>query len=170
VNVWRQAAGLFLILAVTVVACSGPGSAVARGIAEGNLARDFTLETLDGTKVSLSDFEGNVVLVNFWATWCPPCRAEIPGFDAAYQAYKDEGFVVLGINVEESPGRVAPFVEEFQVTYPVLLDEKGKVVQEWRARGLPMSLVIDRDGVIQVRHIGFLSAQKLEEYLEGILP
>jgi peroxiredoxin len=169
-NPRKQALGLLLVLVMTVVACTGPGPAVAQGITEGRPARNITLETLDGTEVSLSDYEGSVVLVNFWATWCPPCRAEIPSFEAAYEAHKDEGFVVLGVDVEESPDRVAPFVAEFQMTYPILLDEKGKIVQEWRARGLPMSLVVDRDGVIQARHIGYLSAEKLEEYLEGILP
>ncbi|NIV39462.1 MAG: redoxin domain-containing protein, partial [Anaerolineae bacterium] len=79
----------------------------ATGVNQGNLASDFTLETIDGTKVSLSDYRGDVVLVNFWATWCPPCRAEIPDLEAAYQARQGDGFVVLGINVEEPREAVA---------------------------------------------------------------
>ncbi len=167
---WQRFAGLALVLVVVIAGCTGPGSASPRGIAEGNRARDFTLEALDGTELSLSDFEGSVVLVNFWATWCPPCRAEIPDFEAAYQAYRDDGFVVLGVNVEESRARVQPFVEDLQMTYPVVLDESGRLVQEYRARGLPMSILVDRDGVIRVRHIGYMTAEKLEEYLEGVLP
>jgi peroxiredoxin len=166
---WQQIAG-FLILVVTVAACTGPGSAAPRGIAEGNRARDFTLETLDSGKISLSDYEGSVVLVNFWATWCPPCQAEIPALEAAYQAHKGEGFVILGVNVEEGRKTVEPFVQNLQMTYPILLDENGKLVQEYRARGLPMSVVVDRDGTIRVRHIGYLSAGQLDEYLEPLLP
>ena len=85
----RQKTGLFsalLLLIFVVAACSGPGSAVPQGINEGTRARDFTLRTMDGSKASLSDYRGNVVLINFWATWCAPCRAEIPDFEAAYQS------------------------------------------------------------------------------------
>jgi peroxiredoxin len=170
VNGWKRPAGLLLILALIVVACTGPGSAAPRGIAEGNRARDFTLEALDGTKISLSSYEGSVVLLNFWATWCPPCQAEIPGLEAAYQAHEDEGFVILGVDVEESRDTVEPFVARLQMTYPILLDENGKVVQEYRARGLPMSILLGRDGTIQVRHIGYLSSGQLDEYLMDVLP
>lgn len=166
---WQQIAGVLLILALAVVACGGPGEAVPQGINQGNLARDFTLTSLDGSEVSLSDFEDSVVLVNFWATWCPPCRAEIPDLEEAYRAYQDDGFVVLGINVEESHKVVEPFVDSMGMTYPVLLDERGQVMQEYRARGLPMSLLVDRDGVIQQRHMGTLTADQLESYLDKFL-
>ena len=136
-----------------------------QGINQGNRARDFTLTSLDGSDVSLSDYRGNVVLVNLWATWCGPCRAEIPDLEAAYRAHKDEGFVVLGINVEEPRKAVEPFVDDMDMTYPVLLDESGLVLKEYRGLGLPMSLLVDREGVIQVRHMGFLTGKQLESYL-----
>ncbi len=161
--------GWLLVLAVVLAACTGPGVAAPGGISEGNRARDFELDSLDGGQVSLSDYRGSVVLVNFWATWCPPCRAEIPDFEAAYRAHKSEGFVVLGINVEEPVQIVEPFVEDFGMTYPVLLDETGKVMQEYRARGLPMSILVDREGIIQRRHIGYLSAGQLDGYLADSL-
>lgn len=161
--------GLFVLL-VLLAACTGPGSAAPQGISEGNRGRDFTLESLDGTKVALSDYRGNVVVLNFWASWCAPCRAEIPDLEAAYQAYKDEGLVILGINVEESRQKIDPFVIEFGITYPVLLDEQGQVMNEYRALGLPMSLVLDQEGMIQVRHMGLLTADQLEKYLAKILP
>ena len=85
--------------------------AAPSGINEGNRARDFTLETLAGDEVSLSDYVGNVVLINFWATWCPPCRAEIPDLEATYRARQAAGFVVLGVNVDESRAEVQPFVD-----------------------------------------------------------
>lgn len=162
---WKQSLGVVLILTVVVVACGRPGSAVPQGINQGNRARDFTLTSLDGSDVSLSDYRGNVVLVNLWATWCGPCRAEIPDLEAAYRAHEDEGFVVLGINVEEPRQAVEPFVDEMDMTYPVLLDEGGQVLKEYRGLGLPMSLLVDREGVIQVRHIGFLTEKQLESYL-----
>ena len=167
---WRRFVGLLLILATTVVACSGPGVGVSRGINVGNRAPDFTLEALDGTKVSLKNYRGKVVLINFWATWCPPCRAEIPEIEAAFEARQDDGFVVFGVNVEEARETVAPFVDAFEMSYPVLLDESGRLLQTYRAMGLPMSVIIDQDGVIQARHIGFLTAADLDSYLAELLP
>lgn len=161
---------MLLLVAFVAVACTGPGSAVPQGINEGTRARNFTLKTIDGGKASLSDYRGNVVLVNFWATWCAPCRAEIPDLEAASQTHKDEGFVVLGINVEESQQAVEAFVAEMGMTYPVLLDEHGQVMSEYRSQGLPMSLLLDKEGVIQVRHVGILTGDKLEEYLGKVLP
>ena len=166
---WQQTAGVLLILALAVAACGGPGEAVPQGINQGNRARDFTLTSLDGSEVSLSDFDDSVVLINFWATWCPPCRAEIPDFEEAYRAHKDDGFMVLGINVEESHKLVEPFVNSVDMTYPVLLDERGQVMQEYRGMGLPMSLLVDKDGVIQQRHMGTLTADQLDSYLSTLL-
>lgn len=168
---WQRLAGLLFILAVVVVACGGAGGAVPQqGITQGSLARDFTLYDLDGNEVSLSDYEGDVVLVNLWATWCAPCRDEIPDLEAAYQANKDKGFAVLGVNIEEPAETVAPFVEELNMTYPVLLDENGEVIKTYRAQGLPMSLILDQDGVIQVRHMGYLTDAQLDRYLKKLLP
>jgi cytochrome c biogenesis protein CcmG/thiol:disulfide interchange protein DsbE len=170
VNGWKRSAAGLLLLLLVLAACSGPGSTAARGIAEGNLARDFTLQTIDGHSVSLSDYEGNVVLVNFWATWCPPCQAEIPALQQAYETHKDEGFVVLGINDDESEAAVRPFVQGMGMTYPILLDGNGRLLQEYRAQGLPMSIFLDRKGTIKVRHIGYLSAEQLDKYLADLLP
>jgi peroxiredoxin len=159
-----------LFVAIAIAGCGATGDQAPEGISEGNRARDFTLETLDGTRVSLKDYRGQVVLINFWATWCPPCRAEIPALETAYRARQDDGFVVLGISVEESRDTVWPFVGEFAMTYPVLLDEAGRVFQIYRVLGLPMSVVLDREGVIQARHVGFLSAEQLDRYLAEVLP
>lgn len=159
-----------MLLAVMVVACSESGAAALQGVNKGNLARDFTLETVDGNRVSLKDFGGKVVLINFWATWCPPCRDEIPDLQSAYQARQDDGFVVLGVNVEEPRVTVEQFVDEIDMTYPVLLDEGGQVLQTYRANGLPMSVIVDQEGVIQVRHVGYLTAAQLERYLAELMP
>ncbi len=162
---WKPAAAVLLLLAVLVGACGGGASAGSTGVNQGNLASDFALQAIDGSEVSLSDYRGDVVLVNFWATWCPPCRAEIPDLEAAYQARRDDGFVVLGINVEEPREAVAPFAQAIGMSYPVLLDRGGQVMKMYRAPGLPISLILDRDGVIRVRHVGFLTREQLEDYL-----
>ena len=162
---WKIAVAVLLLLAVILGACGGGDSPQSTGVNVGNVASDFALETIDGTEVSLSDYRGDVVLVNFWATWCPPCRAEIPDIEAAYQARQDDGFVVLGINAEEPRAAVAPFVQAIGMSYPVLLDEGGQVMKMYRAPGLPISLILDRDGVIRVRHVGFLTGEQLEDYL-----
>lgn len=167
---WRRVVTLLAILALTLVACRAEDPGDPQGINQGNRARDFALETLDGTQVSLKDHEGKVVLINFWATWCAPCKAEIPDIQAAYDRYRDEGFVVLGVSVEEPREVVKPFVDALGVTYPVLLDEKGQVMKTYRALGLPMSTIVDPEGVIQVRHIGYMTAAQLDSYLEQLLP
>ena len=162
--------GLLLVLAVMLVACGGGQGATLLGVNEGNQARDFTLEALDGTEMSLSDFRGKVVLINFWATWCGPCRAEIPDLQTAYETRQNDGFVVLGVNVEESRATVEPFVAEFGMTYPVLFDETGQLLKLYRAIGLPMSILVDEEGLIQARHIGYLTEGQLEDYLERVFP
>jgi peroxiredoxin len=162
--------GLFLVLVLFLMACGGAQGATLLGVNEGNQARDFTLESLDGSQVSLADYRGQVVLINFWATWCAPCRAEIPDLQEAYEARQSDGFVVLGVNVEESRSAVEPFVTEFDMTYPVLFDETGDILKLYRAIGLPMSLLVDQDGVIRARHVGYLTAGQLEDYLAQVFP
>jgi peroxiredoxin len=162
--------GTLVLVASLVAACSGAGAGEPQGINKGNRARDFTLETLDGDAVSLEDHRGSVVLINFWATWCPPCRAEIPDIQAIYDERQGDGFVVLGVNVEETRDQVEPFVGEFNITYPVLLDESGRLLKMYRATGLPMSVIVDQEGVIHARHVGYLSAAQLESYLAELLP
>jgi peroxiredoxin len=158
-----------LILTILLAACGGSdpsGSpAVPQGINVGNRALDFTLPSLDGNEVALGDHLGDVVLVNFWATWCAPCRAEIPDFEEAYRFYKDQGFIILGVNQQEAPQVVEPFVAELGMTYPVLLDQRGQLMKEYRILGMPTSLLIDRDGVIQLRHTGIMTASELEDAL-----
>jgi peroxiredoxin len=162
--------GALVLVVLASAACGGTGTDVQIGISEGQRAPDFDLEMLDGRKVSLSDYRGQVVLLNFWATWCEPCRAEIAAMEAVLQARQGEPFVVLGVNYQESREEVRPFVVEVGMTYPILLDATGRVMQTYRAPGLPMSVVVDWEGVIQVRHAGVLTEAQLVGYLEKLLP
>jgi peroxiredoxin len=169
-NVKVLATASLLLLILILSACGGEDSPQSSGINVGSAAVDFQLEALDGTPVSLSDYRGQVVLVNLWATWCPPCRAEIPDIEEAYRARQDDGFVVLGVSVEQAHASVAPFVRAMEMTYPVLLDEAGQVYRTYRAPGLPMSLLLDEEGVIRVRHVGGMTGAQLDAYLAEVLP
>lgn len=119
------------------------------------MAPDFALPNLAGQAVRLSAYRGQVVLVNLWATWCPPCRDEMPSMEALHQRFKDKGFVLLAVSEDEG-GRavVEPFVEQMKVTFPVLLDTQGEVGRKYGVWGFPESFLVDRDGRIVERVIG----------------
>jgi len=119
------------------------------------IAPDFTLEDMQGNKVSLSDFAGKVVIVNFWATWCPPCLEEMPSMEKLLQKYKGEDFVLLAINVEEnSHSIVEKFLKKNPYTFPVLLDQDAVVQQIYGAYRFPETVVIGRNGIVVARIVG----------------
>ena len=157
-------------LVATLQAPANVGSAPLPVV--GVLAPDFTLKTLDGGEVSLSQFRGRPVLINFWATWCGPCRLEMPELVRAYEAHKADGFVILGIDLtfQDSIPDVQAFVQEFNMTFPVLLDETGEVgLDRYQLLGLPMSVFVDRDGIITRIHIGAMTGEQIEELVGEIL-
>lgn len=160
----------FLVLALVLASCGGSGSGVSEGITEGSRAPGFRLEALDGSQISLEEYRGQVVLINFWATWCDPCRAEFPDLQAVYEARQDDGFAVLGVNSHETRGAIAPFVAAMGASYPILIDDGGRVAKAYRPVGLPMSVLLDQEGIIQVRHLGLLTEDQLQEYLADLLP
>src|SRR3989304_378978 len=114
----------------------------------GSLAPDFLLPTLDGGELRLSDLRGKAVIVNLWATWCTPCRKEMPQFVAAYDRYKDEGLEIVAVNVQGSPSIIRPFAADFGLKFPWVLGQRGSVSDSYRLIGLPMTYFIDREGVI----------------------
>ncbi len=139
-----------------------------RGLEVGQLAPDFILQFADGTKTKLSDWQGQPVVLNFWATWCAPCREEMPEFVAAYERYQDDGLVIVGVNAQESASQAAGFIEDFNMAFPVALDARGDVQQLYNVRGLPTTVFIDREGRIVERWAGLLRASALEELLAEI--
>ena len=133
----------------------------------GSPAPDFVLEDLSGNPVKLSELKGRLVVLNFWATWCTPCRTEIPEFQEIYQQ-NEQDLVVLGINLEQSPGEIQEFISQLKVTYPILLDTDGLVSRLYKVIQLPNTYFIDRQGILRVRHIGFLSSVQFQEYLDKV--
>lgn len=125
---------------------------------------DFTLTDLQGKAWELHELRGKVVLVNFWATWCPPCRKEMPDLQTLYDRFKDKGFVVLSISDEET-AKVAPFIAEHKISYPVLLDPGRKVNDEFVVEGIPKSFVYDREGKLVAQSIDMRTRGQFLEML-----
>ena len=163
---WRFSLAL---AALSVAAASLLSQTPAR---QGNIAPAFTLETLAGSPASLSDYKGHPVLINFWASWCNPCRGEMPDIVAAYQAHQETGLAVLAINLTDQEGMkdVRKFVAEFQMPFPVLLDEKGRVRRLYALIGVPTSVFIGSDGVVRLVNPGPITTEALQRGLAEILP
>ena len=137
---------------------------------QGKPAPNFGFQYADGSSYTLADFKGQPVIVNFWATWCPPCRREMPGLVKAYETYKDDGLMIIEVDVAEPPKTVAKFVQEYNMTMPVVLDQRQEVTRLYRTDSFPTSFFIDKDGVIQVRWVGYLPEDQLELNLKKIMP
>ncbi|WP_404333015.1 redoxin domain-containing protein [Mesobacillus maritimus] len=126
-------------------------------------APNFTLSTLKGKEVKLSDFKGRKVMINFWATWCPPCKAEMPAMQQLYDhanGYMD----ILAINIDPK-NDVSGFVRENQLTFPILLDESGKVNEDYSIISIPTTFLINEEGMIEKKHIGAMTLEQMEEFI-----
>ena len=113
---------------------------------KGEPAPDFALPTVEGQTVTLSALRGQAVLLNFWATWCPPCREEMPSIERLHQELKDQGLVILAVDVDESPKLVAKFMKDFRLTFPALIDSGSRVSSQYGVGGLPTTILIDGRG------------------------
>lgn len=130
-------------------------------------APDFALTTLDGEKVKLSDLKGHVVMINFWASWCGPCRQEMPLLNDIYASYKKAGFVLLGVNLDESAEDAKAFLKKTPVNFPVLIDSKGQVADLYKNQAMPSSYFVDRKGDLVYLHQGYRPGEE-EDYKKVI--
>ncbi len=165
---------LFAIVLMTG-ALAAPGHLLANDERpeEGHVAPDFSLKTLEGKTVRLSDLRGKkVVLLNFWATWCPPCRLEMPTMQKIYSDYKQKGLEILAINIEpDATEEISEFINELRLTFPILLDTDMKVTRKYRLIGLPVSMLIDRQGIIRSKSLGYhdWTSKDSRSLVEGLL-
>lgn len=143
---------------------SGPVSSSSGPASDGGI--DFQATTLDGDRVSLSAYRGQVVMLNFWATWCPPCRAEMPTIQAAYDAHQQDGFMVLAVNNAESPAQIRPFADAFGLNFPIVLDQSAQLQRSFAIQGYPTSIFVDAAGEIYKTHSGLVTAADLNRYID----
>jgi cytochrome c biogenesis protein CcmG/thiol:disulfide interchange protein DsbE len=179
---WNMALAITLVVGVLFVAATRvrPETSVSlpseRGTVattpaprENHPAPDFTLVDLAGAPVRLSELRGQVVLVNVWATWCPPCRAEMPMIQAAYEQYRERGFTVLAVNLKEDSRTVARYMGRGGLTFPALLDSDGAVSNTYQARVLPSSFFIDKAGVVRAVYRGPMARSVVAGTVEQLL-
>lgn len=141
------------------------------GFEEGNKSPNFQLKTLDGKDVQLSDFKGKKVILNFWATWCPPCKAEMPHMQDFYKEQKGKNIEILAVNLttaEKEPKGVDKFVKDNDLTFPILLDSTGEIGDAYRAFTIPTSYFIDTNGIISKRIVGPMDKEMMTRLMNSI--
>jgi len=168
--------GIITLIAVGLILRSNQGEAVESinaltfpPVEVNQPAPELTLFDLDGNEVSLTDFQGEVILVNNWATWCPPCREEMPEFKAYYDKYKDQGFQVIAIEAGEPEAEVRNFVEQAGLDFVILLDPENKSLITFQHNSLPNSFVIDRKGNLRLAWLGAINGPTFEKYVTPLL-
>ena len=122
---------------------------------DGSAAPDFTLKSRIGKNLRLSDYRGQVVMLNFWASWCGPCRQEMPILEQMYKRYKKLGFVILGVNTEQDSGKANAYLRDIKVSFPILYDSTSKVSQLYNNKAMPTTIMIDRNGKMRFMHEGY---------------
>jgi cytochrome c biogenesis protein CcmG, thiol:disulfide interchange protein DsbE len=148
---------------------SSPSSYSVNPVEVNYAAPELVLENVDGSSESLEDYRDKVVLVNNWATWCPPCKAEIPTLQEYYKAHSEEGFVIIGVEAGEPQAEVAKFVKSSVITYPIWIDLENASLRAFGASGLPNSYVIDRKGMVRLTWVGEINFAMLEKYVTPII-
>ncbi|WP_150912998.1 TlpA family protein disulfide reductase [Marinobacter halotolerans] len=143
---------MFRIVLSVALLC---GAAVTQGKEMNEPAPDFTLKSRSGENLRLEDFRGQVVMLNFWASWCGPCRQEMPLMDNIYEQYKDLGFTVLAVNVDENREEAHRFLDKVPVSYPILYDPESRVSEQYNVQAMPTTVMIDRNGKARFVHYGY---------------
>ncbi len=157
-------------LTVTATPAPTPRTILSTSSADAETAPDFEVETFDGQTLRLSDLNGKVVVLNFWASWCPPCRWEMPFFETMWQEYRDQGVVFVGIAMSDTLENVKAFAEEAGVTYPVALDTTTEIARAYEVLSLPTTFFIGKDGNIERKLTSAANEGLLKVFLRGQLP
>jgi len=171
----RSYRALAAVLAVTLALAAGCGKrgtegTAARGGAIGSAAPEFALPDLEGKVVKTSDLKGKVVILDFWATWCPPCRQEVPHFVALQNKYRDQGLEIVGLSLDKGGAAdVKPFVEEYKVNYMMLIANDKTAEDYGGITGIPTTFVLDKDGKIVKRFLGYTDPAVFEETIRPLL-
>lgn len=167
------ACAVFLLVGCSEQASEQPQAGTATvGSAKGQEAPDFTLTNIQGQNVSLADLKGKVVILNFWATWCPPCREEMPSMEMLYRKFKDQGLVILAVNVEKDGQKlVQSFLQRTPYTFPILFDGDAAVQNRYQIFRYPETVIIDRNGKIVERVVGAIdwTSDQAVELIKSLL-
>lgn len=155
--------GLFLAAICGTVAAAS----LAASDLTGQTAPDFALKSATGENLRLSEYRGDVVMINFWATWCGPCRQEMPLLDDLYARYKRVGFNLLGVNIDDDAGRAMQMVEDLGVNFPVVFDDAKEVSRLYQVEAMPVTVLVDRQGTVRYVHHGYKPGYE-EKYLTAI--
>ena len=155
-----------LLLFALIAACGSELPAIKNGTP----APAFTLERLDGVSIRFPEqYQGRVVALRFWADWCPYCHSEMQALEPVYRQHHDQGLVILAINVMQPPETVQKFVDKLGISYETLLDQQGEVMRRYQVMGLPVTYLIDRQGIVRVRIIGESTPEVFTQAISGLL-
>ncbi|UCE90150.1 MAG: TlpA family protein disulfide reductase [Pseudomonadota bacterium] len=157
------------LIAAAAVALFITQSAVA--IKADMMAPDFTLKSASGKNLRLNDYRGQVVMVNFWATWCAPCRKELPHLNKLYQKYQDQGFTLLGVNIDSESAEAKRMAKELKIAFPVLFDTKQETSKLYKLKAMPSTVLVDRSGKVISYHLGYKPGyeRKYEKEVQALL-
>src|SRR5210317_2543458 len=154
------------LLAGVVFSVFAASSLASSGLA-GQPAPDFALKSSTGANLRLSEYRGDVVMINFWATWCGPCRQEMPLLDELYSRYQRVGFNLLGVNIDDDPSRAMGMIEDLGVNFPVLFDDRKEVSKLYDVEAMPVTVIVDREGTVRYVHHGYKPGYE-DMYLDQI--
>ena len=146
---------------VLFFSCSSPRNSIE----EGDMAPDFKSETVNEVSFSLANIKGKKILIHFWADWCSECRAEFPKLEEAYQKYKNDNFEIIAVNVAQSGKHVKSFVDEFNLTFPMLLDEQSEIAKQYGIRGLPTNFFVDENMYVTKIIIGWVDEKQINQII-----
>ncbi|MDQ6930939.1 MAG: TlpA family protein disulfide reductase [Candidatus Eremiobacteraeota bacterium] len=166
---WALALIVLCAFGLLYFGSAGPQRGIGPGSLAGSPAQSFPLQSLSGTPASLRTFRGKIIVLNLWASWCPPCRAEMPDLQRLYRTYKNRGVVVLGVNQGESAQRAGSFARSLQIDFPVLLDQSQQYGRVYAALGLPSTFVIDRTGMVASGFDGALTFDQMTAAVRPLL-